>query len=172
MELSGHRAPYRAPCSVLPAPGTAAGHWGMCVLSHTAGLAIRLLGGSSPWNFGADGAGSPSPALSGALLRLEFGVPVPLSLELCWMRSLGSQPLSPAHSHCPESGSASAARGRDRGCGPGTGARPLHSPGPAPRISAELLPLRAAAARPSVRPSVRPSSGAGGRVPPRCKSRR
>lgn len=49
------------------------------------------------------------------------------------MCSSGSQPLFPLHSRCPEGGSASAARGRERGCGPGQERSlgdqcPFHSP--------------------------------------------
>lgn len=165
-ELSGHWAPYRAPRSVLPAPKTAAGHWGMCVRSHTAGLAVRLLGGSSPWNCGGTGAGSPSPAYTGALLELEIGVLALLSLELCWSWSLGSQP------HSPPAPPLSRTAARPWRLGAGTGAvgwgqerslRHRRSAASAgfgpwdrnPAASSELLPLRAAAARPSVCPSVK-----------------
>lgn len=162
------------PCSPLgaPCPGTAAGHWGMlCPLAHSRAacpaprreLSLEFWCGwswesqpCSPRSSAGAGVWGASPALPGALLELQFGVPARLSPEE--RLGLGGS-----------------------GQGPGTGAflrgpqvrgqRRFRSPGPAPRSLLGLLPLRAAAARPSVHPSVR-QSGAGGRVPPRCKSRR
>lgn len=135
-------------------------------------------------------SGSSAGALPAILVRMELGVPAPLSPELCWSWSLGCQscspwsfagaavwgpsPSVPLHSRCPEERLGLFCSGQGRGLRAGDRSVPSGAAGPRPApvsVPGTGTPQPARSCSPSapplpVRLSVRPSVKRGGRPRP------